>query len=77
MSQMIRRGRELIRIAPTDPGRLEFSTNEGRVWMTRCRAVQFRSFLELFDSGNEILARTEKGLFFSRNEGRVWMLRSR
>lgn len=76
MPQMIRRGRELIRISPKDSHKLEFSVNEGRVWLSRFRSSTF-GFLELFDGGNEILAQTDKGLYFSRSEGRVWQHRSR
>lgn len=35
MSRMIDRGRELIRISPKDPNKLEYSTNGGRTWATR------------------------------------------
>lgn len=35
MSQMINRGKELIRISPKDPNKLEYSTNGGRTWATR------------------------------------------
>lgn len=76
MPQMIRIGKKLIRISPRDSGKLECSVNEGRVWQTISHGSPCGKFLDLFDNGSEILARTEKGLYFSRNEGRVWTRRS-
>lgn len=76
MSQMINRGKELIRISPKDPNKLEFSTNDGRSWMTRYSGSSSGRFEDLTDNGKEILATTSKGLYFSTNDGRSWMKRS-
>lgn len=77
MSQMINRGKELIRISPKDAGKLEYSTNDGRYWNTRCLPSSSRGhFEDLTDNGKEILATCEKGLFYSINEGRNWMRRN-
>lgn len=35
MSQMINRGKELIRISPKTATKLEYSTNGGRTWFQR------------------------------------------
>ncbi len=75
MSHLIQHGRELIRISPRDARKLEFSVNGGRVWLTRCISTIYGKFLDLNDSGNEILAQTEKGLYASRNDGRTWLRR--
>lgn len=78
MSQMINRGKELIRISPKDPTILEYSTNEGRSWLRRSKASNGQgAFIDLTDNGREILAPCEKGLYFSTNEGRTWLLRRR
>lgn len=76
MSQMINRGKELIRICPTQSTKIEFSTNGGRVWITRYSGTFAGDFLDLVDSGKEILAQTSKGLYYSNNEGRVWIKRN-
>ena len=77
MSQMINRGKELIRISPKDDKKLEYSTNDGRSWLTRySRSSAQGAFQELTDNGKEILATTEKGLFYSTNDGRSWLRRN-
>ena len=76
MSQMINRGKELIRISPKDPNKLEYSTNDGRSWMTRYSGSTPGRFEDLTDNGKEILATTSKGLYYSTNDGRSWMKRS-
>lgn len=77
MSKMINRGKELIRISPKDPRVLEYSTNDGRVWMRRYKASSVQGdFEDLADNGKEILATCEKGLYYSTNEGKVWIRRN-
>lgn len=75
MSQMINRGKELIRISPKDAKKLEYSTNDGRTWNPRSTSFM-GNFQDLTDNGKEILATCEKGLFYSTNEGRTWNRRS-
>ena len=78
MSQMINRGKELIRISPKDPRVLEYSPNDGRSWLRRYKTMSTQGNIEdLTDNGKEILATCEKGLFYSTNEGRSWLKRSR
>ena len=72
MSQMINRGKELIRISPKSASKLEYSTNDGRSWNTRCSGPSYGDFQDLTDNGREILAQTSKGLYYSTNEGRSW-----
>jgi hypothetical protein len=74
MSQMINRGKELIRISPKAENKLEYSTNDGRTWNTRCHS-NF-DFQDLTDNGKEILSTTSKGLYYSTNEGRTWNRRN-
>ncbi|MBR5622208.1 MAG: hypothetical protein IKW49_03375 [Opitutales bacterium] len=75
MPQLIQHGREMIRISPRDARKLEFSVNGGCIWQTRCISTIYGKFLDLNDSGNEILAQTEKGLYASNNAGRTWLRR--
>jgi hypothetical protein len=78
MPTMINRGKELLRISPKDPKKLEYSTNQGRVWNPRYAGNSgVGEFMDLMDNGNEILGTTSKGLFYSKNDGRVWNPRRR
>lgn len=75
---MINRGKEILRISPKDNSKIEFSTNQGRTWILRYNGSSSTGlFSDLMESGNEILATTNKGLFYSTNEGRTWILRQR
>jgi hypothetical protein len=76
MAQMIQRGKELIRISPSNKQKIEYSTNEGRSWITRFSGSTYGDFNELTDTGKEILGTTPKGLYYSTNEGRSWIRRS-
>ena len=74
---MINRGQELIRISPKDARKIEYSTNGGRFWATRCQGTSTRDkFIDLTDNGKEILGQTDNGkLFYSTTEGRSWIRR--
>lgn len=61
MSQMINRGKELIRISPKTATKLEYSTNGGRTWFQRFCGSSCGDFHDLTDNGREILAQTSKG----------------
>jgi hypothetical protein len=77
MGQMIKRGKELIRINSTNKQKIEYSTNEGKSWIHRFTANSTHGeFMELNDNGKEILVITSKGLFYSTNEGKSWIKRS-
>lgn len=71
MSQMIKRGKELIRISPKDAKKLEYSTTDGRSWNSRCLSSGYE-FIDLTDNGKEVLATTSKGLYYSTTDGRSW-----
>ena len=75
MSQMILKGKEMIRINPTIKTKIEYSTNEGRSWISRYNSSSCGDFTDLTDSGREILGMTSKGLYYSTNEGRSWIKR--
>ncbi len=75
MGLMINRGKELIRICPTNKQKIEFSTNGGRAWMGRFSGNACGDFMDLTDNGKEILVQTSKGLYYSTNEGRAWFKR--
>ena len=74
MPQIVNLGRELLRIN-TQKNCVEYSQNGGRSWVTRCCNGSYGEFLNLQDSGTELLANTSKGLYYSRNEGRSWVRR--
>ena len=76
MSQMIYRGKELIRISPKTATKLEYSTNDGRTWLQRFSGSSCGDIHDLTDNGREILAQTSKGLYYSTNEGRTWLKRN-
>jgi len=76
MPQMISRGKELLRICPSNNLRVEFSVNGGRSWLLRFSGtISIGYFSDLMDNGKEVLGTTNKGLFYSTNEGRSWLLR--
>jgi hypothetical protein len=75
MGLMINRGKELIRICPTNKQKVEYSTNGGRAWFGRFSGNACGDFQDLTDNGKEILAQTSKGLYYSSNEGRAWFKR--
>jgi hypothetical protein len=76
MGQMIERGKELIRINPSNKQKIEYSTNDGRSWISRYSGSSCGDFNDLNDNGKEILGLTSKGLDYSTNEGRGWLDRS-
>lgn len=67
---MLNRGKELIRIDPTNNKKLQYSTNDGKTWNSR--GITHFEFEDLTDNGGEILATTSKGLYVSKNEGKTW-----
>jgi hypothetical protein len=74
---MLNCGKELIRICPTNPGKLEYSTNGGRSWIPRYSGNSSTGeFSDLTENGEEILGTTDKGLFYSTNDGRSWIPRN-
>lgn len=76
MSQITRRGEELIRICPCDKINIEYSTNGGKCWHIKYRGTAYGEFLSQTDNGDEILAITSTGLYYSVNNGRKWYKRS-
>ena len=77
MPQMIKHGKEFIRISPVSAVILVFSSTDGSSWAVRFQPNSYiGDFLDLIDNGKEILAQTTKGLFYSTTEGRSWTKRS-
>jgi hypothetical protein len=76
MGLMIKRGKELIRINPGNKQKIEYSTNDGRTWISRYFSSASGDFSDITDNGKEILGMTSKGLYYSTNEGRTWIKRS-
>ncbi len=75
MAKILNVGKGIIRISPKSANRIEFSTNDGRNWVTRHSGSNCGDFIDLVDNGKEILGTTTKGLYFSTNEGRNWVKR--
>jgi hypothetical protein len=76
MAEMIKVGKELIRIDPKNDKKLQYSTNDGRTWSTHYSSTSCGEFSDLVDNDKEILAHTSKGLYYSKNSGRTWSKRS-
>jgi len=74
MPQMISFGSEMIRINPAK-NHIEYSTNSGRTWYTRCTSSSSGTFIDLLPYGNEIIAITNKGIYYSTNKGGTWYTR--
>lgn len=74
MAQLINYGKELIRIN-TAKNSIEYSTNDGRSWISRYTGSFAGIFSDLFPFGKELLACTSKGIYYSTNEGRSWIAR--
>ena len=63
MPMMIDLGKELLRINPKDPKKLEFSSNGGCMWMNRFSGVSnVEEFKDLVDAGKELLATTSQAM---------------
>ena len=75
MPKTIDYGKELIRVSHKDERHLEYSTNDGRSWLSRCTSTSYGEFIDLIVYGKEILAITSKGIYYSTNEGRSWLSR--
>lgn len=74
MPTTINYGSEIIRIN-IEKKRLEYSTNGGRTWSSRCTSSIAGDFIDLLAYGNELLAVTSKGVYYSTNGGRTWSSR--
>ena len=74
MPKMISFGSEMIHINPAK-NVIEYSTNNGRSWVTRYTGSSCGTFMDLLPYGNEILAVTNRGIYYSTNSGRSWVLR--
>ena len=60
----------MLRISPSDSKKIEYSTNQGRLWVTRFPgSPQRRKLCGPYGFGAEILGTTDKGLFYSPNDG--------
>lgn len=73
MPQLINYGKEMLRVSAKG---VEYSTSEGRSWMSRYTGSSCGEFRSLADGGRELLATTSKGLYYSTSAGRSWMKRS-
>lgn len=76
MPVMIVLNNELLRISPKDAHKLEFSLNKGQTWLPRyVSGSNIGEFIDLVDTGKELIATTTIGLCFSVNGGRTWLRR--
>jgi hypothetical protein len=76
MAEMIKFGKELIRINPKNKKWIQYSITDGRTWVNRYTGSFHGEFTDLVDNDKEILAHTSKGLYYSKNSGRTWSKRS-
>lgn len=74
MPAMINYGSEMIRINPAN-NRIEYSTNRGLSWSSRCSSGSYGTFKDLLPYGSELLATTSKGVYYSTNKGLAWSCR--
>ena len=78
MATMLNLGDILLRISPKDSKRIEYSTTQGRSWITAyLGSSSIGNFIDLCDAGNEIIGTTDKGLCYSQTKGRSWIMRTR
>lgn len=75
MSQIIQKGKELIRINPSNKNEIQYSVNNGENWNRR--SLQSDDFTFLLDCGEELLAITKNGkqISYSKNNGENWFKR--
>jgi hypothetical protein len=76
MGQMIQRGKQLIRINPSNKNQIQYSTNNGSSWSLRYSGSSYGEFSDLIDNGKEVLGMTSKGTYYSTNDGSSWSKRS-
>lgn len=76
MSQMILKGKEIIRINPSKKTKIEYLTNDGRSVILRYNSNACVDFNDLTDDGKEIIGMTSKGLYYSTTEDRSCIKRS-
>ncbi len=78
MPMMIILNKEILRICPANPNKLEYSTTQGKNWVLRYVSnLIVGEFKDLLDTGKELIATTSTGIFYSTNNGRSWVLRQR
>lgn len=76
MPQTIQNGAEMLRINPAKNA-IEYSTNNGRTWHTRCSSSSSYGVLKsLLRYGGEILIASSKGVLYSTNDGRSVHMRA-
>lgn len=75
MAQIINIGTTLLRINPTNSNKIEYSSNNGKLWISRYASSNYGEFRDLLLFGSEIFAVTSKGIYISKNEGRNWIPR--
>ena len=75
MPEVIKKGKELIRICPTNTLKIEFSIDAGETWKIRYMGnpTSPGAFLDLEEGGKDLVATSEKGIFTSKNKGKSWL----
>lgn len=74
LSLMLSTGTNLTRIN-TAKNTIEYSTNNGRSWITCYTGSSCGTFIDLLQFGSDLLAATSKGIYASTNGGRSWVAR--
>ena len=75
MGLMISYGNELIRFNPSN-NRIEYSTNRGVSWLTRCSSSSLGNVKCIIVYGNELILCSDKGVMYSTNKGVSWLRRN-
>lgn len=62
----------IVRINPKNQKRLDYSKNQGKLWLSRYTGTSCGEFYDLSFEGKLLVAKTSNGTFTSRDKGRVW-----
>lgn len=74
MPTMITCGAQLLRINSAKNS-IEYSTNQGRIWLERYRSSSSGTFRDLLYYGMLVFAVTSKGIYYSQDAGLSWVAR--
>lgn len=72
---MVSMGSELIRYNPSTDA-IEYSTNRGSYWCTRCSSSSLGNVKSLITCGDELICCSDRGVFYSTNRGSYWCQRT-
>lgn len=62
----------IIRINPKNTKRLDYSKNQGKLWLSQYTGTACGEFQDLSFDGKLLIAKTSNGTFTSRDKGKSW-----